>query len=70
MLTAYQIDGLMQERCNSIANALEKCRSCNNPSKLSYIYLPSTVMYTEMYHMLLRVNVGNPLISPAASSTN
>ena len=25
-------DGLMQERCNSIANALELCLSCINPS--------------------------------------
>ena len=28
-----QIDGLMQERCNSIANALELHLSCINPSK-------------------------------------
>ena len=26
------IDGLMQERCNSIANALELCLSCTNPT--------------------------------------
>ena len=26
------IDGLMQERCNSIANALELRLSCTNPS--------------------------------------
>ena len=29
----YQIDGLEQERRNSIANALELCLSCTNPSK-------------------------------------
>ena len=26
------IDGLVQERCNFIANALELCLSCTNPS--------------------------------------
>ena len=26
------LDGLMQARCNSIANALELCLSCTNPS--------------------------------------
>ena len=33
MLAAGEIDGLVQERRNSIANALELCLSCNNPSK-------------------------------------
>ena len=28
-----QVDSLMQERRNSIANALELCLSCTNPSK-------------------------------------
>ena len=28
------MDGLVQERCNSIANALELRLSCTNPSKL------------------------------------
>ena len=28
-----QIDGLVQERCNSIANALELRLSCTNSSK-------------------------------------
>ena len=36
------IDGLVQERCNSIANALEFCLSCTNPStchlKLHMVY--------------------------------
>ena len=31
-LTDAYIDGLMQERCNSIANALELRLSCTNPS--------------------------------------
>ena len=31
-----QIDGLMQEKRNSIANALELCLSCTNPSKYEY----------------------------------
>ena len=29
----HKIDGLVQERRNSIANALELCLSCTNPSK-------------------------------------
>ena len=33
VLTVGEIDGLVQERCNSIANALELCLSCTNPSK-------------------------------------
>ena len=33
----YYFDGLAQERCNSIANALELHLSCTNPSILSYI---------------------------------
>ena len=31
------IDGLVQERRNSIANTLELCLSCNNPSTCHYI---------------------------------
>ena len=30
LLQAF-IDGLMHEKCNSIANALELCMSCTNP---------------------------------------
>ena len=33
------IDGLVQERCNSIANALELHLSCTNPLMLSYFML-------------------------------
>ena len=32
MLTIWQFDGLVQERCNSIANAMELRLSCTNPS--------------------------------------
>ena len=32
MRMIYYIDGLVQERRNSIANALELCLSCTNPS--------------------------------------
>ena len=31
-LWIYHIDGLVQERCNSIANTLELCLSCTNTS--------------------------------------
>ena len=34
-----QIDGLVQERCNSIANALELHLSCTNPPKWRGIYI-------------------------------
>ena len=33
------IDGLMQERRNSIANALELRRSCTNPSTCACVYM-------------------------------
>ena len=29
----YEVDGLLQERRNSVSNALELCLSCTNPSK-------------------------------------
>ena len=32
----YLVLGLVQERCNSIANSLELCLSCTNPSKCTY----------------------------------
>ena len=35
-MTNHQIYGLMQERCNSIANALELHLSCTNPSKCKF----------------------------------
>ena len=34
---ANNIDGLVQERRNSIANALELCLSCTNPSKWPWV---------------------------------
>ena len=37
-LTERQIYGLVQERCNSIANALELHLSCTNPSKYIYMF--------------------------------
>ena len=33
----YDIDGLVQERCNSIANALELHLSCTNPLILDLV---------------------------------
>ena len=35
LMGGHQIDGLVQERCNSIANALELRLSCTNPLKSS-----------------------------------
>ena len=37
----HKIGGLVQERRNSIANALELCLSCTNPSKLGNGLLPN-----------------------------
>ena len=45
-----QIDGLVQERCNSIANALEFCLSCTNPSKmvLHYVITMSALFFDNL----------------------
>ena len=40
----YHIDGLMQERHNSIANALDLCLSCTNPSIWHH-----EPMFTKLY---------------------
>ena len=37
-----QIDGLLQERCNSGALAMELCLSCNNPTR--YALSPTFLM--------------------------
>ena len=39
MSTNQYIDGLMQERHNSIANALELCLSGTNPLTCTYLYV-------------------------------
>ena len=37
-------DGLVQESCNPIANALELCLSCNNPSILcKYLFMSESL---------------------------
>ena len=52
----------MQERCNSIANALELSLTCTNPSiwqmidHLSSALLPSTVLYTRI-NVLIPINL-------------
>ena len=45
-MTQLQIDGLVQERCNSIANALELCLSCTNPSKLCRYMVIHIIFYS------------------------
>ena len=42
--STYHIDGLMQERHNSIANAVELCLSCINPS----IWYQEEIIHTKM----------------------
>ena len=44
------VDGLMQERCTSIANALELCLSCINPSMYCHL-IHHLVFFTATYHM-------------------
>ena len=41
----FHIDGLVQERCNSIANALEVRLSCTNPS----IWLPYLALMGKLW---------------------
>ena len=42
----YQhINGLVQERCSSIANALELNLSCTNPLKCSYVFEKNELPY-------------------------
>ena len=43
--TKAQINGLMQERCNSIANALDLCLLCINHSKCFQIGISQTKLY-------------------------
>ena len=59
---SVNIDGLVQERCNSIANALELCLSCTCPSIWSMIqlqwgatsYQPSSIkQYREPFAIIL-----------------
>ena len=38
----HKIGGLVQERCNSIANALELRLSCTKPSKFGNSLLPNS----------------------------
>ena len=38
-------DGLEQERCNSIANALELRLSCTNPLIFDLVYIPQALMF-------------------------
>ena len=49
----FQIDGLVQERCNSIVNTLELCLSCIDPSKWSLgmngIYNKRITRYTSCH---------------------
>ena len=51
MLTYYQIDGSVQERRNSIANALELRLSCTNPSKC-VLWRSSETNLTQSAHEL------------------
>ena len=68
----HHIDGLMQERRNSIANALELRLSCNNPSILSELFIMvcaellwrnvriQNVKFTSLLHYEIPLVVINP----------
>ena len=45
IIIIQDINRSMQERCNSIANALELCLSCTNPSKSSMRYPHHAIYY-------------------------
>ena len=47
-MCAHHIDGLVQERRNSIANAPELRLSCNNPSMYTH-YPQVELMYLPIY---------------------
>ena len=46
------INGLLQERCNSIANALELCLSCSNPSICRQLFHLSSVFQRRLFLQL------------------
>ena len=53
---AFNIDGLMQERRNSIANSLELHLSCTNPSIWNLFYMCSPMNHRQIKHMHLLQN--------------
>ena len=55
----YHLDGLMQERRNSIANTLELCLSCTNPS-LNWLMQERRISIANA--MELRLSCTNPSI--------
>ena len=59
----YHIDGLVQERCNSIVNALEFSLFCTNPSiydKWRFFGIESSHVPLQMYKDEKMSNVINP----------
>ena len=64
----HYIDGLVQERHNSIANALELRLSCTNPSTCSQKFVPEVSINNEPE--LLQINHNVPVPGTAALSIN
>ena len=60
------IDGLMQERRKSIANALKLCLSCTNPStcKLSVYYLDCNCMLSVVITLHLSASCSSAWVNP------
>ena len=63
---SWNIDGLMQERCNSIANALELHLSCINPSIFSMTW--SAASSRPIHLMRWEPTCGMELTSPVSNS--
>ena len=71
MRSKHQTDGLMQERRNSIANAVELCLSCTNPSRCfffmsseyDFCYTFVTAICIQ-YHIMIGHTITRPDLLP------
>ena len=53
----YDVDGLVQERRNPIANTLELSFSCTNPSTFSYCYPRRDALNVQFHVEYLKANL-------------
>ena len=63
VLRNVQIDGLVQERCNSSALAMELRLSCTNPSKWVNSLVPSDNIWQQIW---VNIGAGNGLLPDSA----
>ena len=64
----HNVDGLVQERCNSNALALEICLSCTNPS-ISSSYLSHSFCFCPMFEWHLPTTFNWPWICALSFNT-